>query len=182
MSKEIEIKVKISLESYRYLQFLKQAGFIESFDEAIQNALNFYQDLAVHEWMPGFYQFNGNRIIVVYVRMISELLHLLPTQEAYEAGRLSAIKRKLADPYIAGLDWKNPVNWDIPLAELNAMGWGNIRRVGNEIRVEEPAFPVPFIKGYIEGMIGSRLEESWEDKTLILRVRGQSMDTSYMGQ
>jgi hypothetical protein len=47
----------------------------------------------------------------------------------------------------------------IVLKELENFGWGNFYKVGDEIKIENNAVPIQYLRGYLETMFKRELEE-----------------------
>lgn len=66
----------------------------------------------------------------------------------------------------------------IVLKELENFGWGAFQKIDGEIRVENCAVPIPYLRGYLETMFKVNLEEQ-RTKMPGLTVfipRGRKMD------
>ena len=153
-----EVLVTISDSLYKYLTFLEKTHFIKSKEEALGTALEFYKKLAIHDWLPYVYRMGGGRVLLMDATMLSDLFHGLSNLEIFNAGKASAFKRKLTNPFFRDADFLDPENWPIVLSELEIMGWGKFSKFKNEIKVESCLFPVPYLQGYFEGMFGVPFE------------------------
>ncbi|MGQ9641659.1 MAG: hypothetical protein ACUVUF_06000 [Candidatus Bathycorpusculaceae bacterium] len=154
--KELMLTVPDGL--YKYLTFLEKTHFIKSKEEALTTALEFYKKLAMHDWLPNIYRMGGGRVVLMDTAMISDLFHGLSNLEIFNAGKASALKRKLTNPYFRDVDFSNQENWSLVLSELEIMGWGKFSRVRNEIKAESCPLPALYLQGYFEGMFGLEFE------------------------
>jgi len=154
--KEIILTIPDSL--YKYLTFLERSRFITSKKEALNTALEFYKKLAMHDWLPYAYRMGGGRVLLMDTGMLSDLFHGLSNIEIFNAGKASAFKRKLTNPFFQDVDFSNPESWPIVLTELEVMGWGKFSKFRNEIKVESCPLPVPYLQGYFEGLFGFPFE------------------------
>jgi hypothetical protein len=153
-----EIVITISDNLHKYLTFLEKARFIKSKEEALSTALEFYKRLAMHDWLPYTYRMGGGRVLLMDIAMLSDLFHGLSNLEIFNAGKASAFKRKLTNPFFRDTDFSEPENWSVVLSELEIMGWGKFSKFRNEIKVESCPFPAPYLQGYFEGMFGVPFE------------------------
>jgi len=91
--------------------------------------------------------------------MLLDIFELITEFETYRAGNLTALKRKVLKPEFRDINLTKPDNWLIVLKELENFGWGNFSKVGNEIKVENCAVPIQYLRGYLETMFKVELEE-----------------------
>lgn len=154
-----ELTVAISEDLHRYLTFLEKRRIIKNKEDAVSTALEFYKMFAVHDWLPSLYRMGGSRVIVLDVGSLRDLFHALTDREIYTAARMAALKRKMLNPLLQGVDLSKHENWDLILKEMDMMGWGKFSRVDGEIRIEHSALPVPYLLGYLETMFGAKLKE-----------------------
>ena len=153
-----EVTITISDDLYNYLTFLERSRFIKSKEEALSTALEFYKKLAMHDWLPYIYRMGGGRVLIMDTRMLSDLFHGLSNREIFNAAKMSALKRKITNPFLQDMDFMKRKNWSVALRELEIMGWGKFSRVQNEIKVEFCPLPIPYLQGYFEGMFGFSFE------------------------
>lgn len=153
-----EVTVKISDDLYNYLTFLEKTRFVKNKEEVVSTALQFYKRLAMHDWLPYVYRMGGGRVLIMDVRMLSELFHALSNREVFNAAKACTLKRKLTNPFFEGVDFSTPENWPVALRELELMGWGKFSKVKKEIKVESCPLPAPYLQGYFEGMFASSFE------------------------
>lgn len=153
-----ELTIKISDDLYNYLTFLERARFIKSKEEALVTALEFYKKLAMHDWLPFIYRMGGSRVVLMDTIMLSDLFHELSNREIFNAAKMSALKRKITNPFLKGANLLNPDNWLVALRELEMMGWGKFSKFQQEIKVEFCPLPTPYLQGYFEGMFGFSFE------------------------
>jgi hypothetical protein len=151
--------VDLEDDTHDYLEFLKLSRFIKDEQEALQKALVLFKKLAMHSWLPTVYRIGESRVILMDRGMLLDVFELLSEPEIYRAGNLTAMKRKVLKPEFRDIDLTKPYNWMIVLKELENFGWGAVEKVGNEIRVEDCAVPVPYLRGYLETMFKVRLVE-----------------------
>jgi len=154
-----QITAAISDDLDRYLAFLEKRRIIKNKEDAVNTALEFYKTFAVHDWLPPLYRMGGSRVVILDVGALRDLLHVMSSREIYTAARMAALKRKMMNPLLQGVDLSKPENWDLILKEMDMMGWGRFSRAGREIRIEHSAIPVPFLLGYLETMFGAKLKE-----------------------
>lgn len=154
-----QITATISDDLDRYLAFLEKRRLIKSKEDAVNTALEFYKMLAVHDWLPSLYRMGGSRVVLLDVGALRDLFHAMSSREIYTAARMAALKRKMLNPLLQGVDLTTTENWDLILKEMDMMGWGRLSRTGGEIRIEHSALPVLFLLGYLETMFGARFKE-----------------------
>jgi len=154
-----QMTVAVSDDLHRYLTFLEKRRIIKSKEDAVITALEFYKMFAVHDWLPPLYRMGGSRVVVLDVGFLRDLFHALTSREIYTAARMAALKRKMLNPLLQGVDLSKRENWDLILKDMDIMGWGKFSRVDDEIRIEHSALPVPYLLGYLETMFRVKLKE-----------------------
>ncbi len=172
-----EVTFKIQEDLYRYLDFLEKSRFIRSKEEALSTALEFYRMLSMHDWLPFIYRMGGGRVLLMDTTMVLDFFHLMTNQEIFGAARTSALKRKVTNPFFEGVDFSNPRNWPIVLREMELMGWGEFKRLGDCIEVKSCTFPAPYLQGYFEGMFGLRFKIRSSRTANIMSFVGQRKDS-----
>ncbi len=156
--------MEIDDELYDYLEFLERMGMIYHKEEAVVRALRFFKGLSMHDWTPGQYRMGDARVLLMERGMLLDLLEPLTEFEMYRTGSLTALKRRVMKPEFREIDLTRPSNWMIILKELENFGWGSFTRVENEIKVENCAVPLEFLRGYLESMFKWELEEHRTEK------------------
>lgn len=154
-----QMTVAISDDLHRYLTFLEKHRMIKSKEDAVGTALEFYKMFAVHDWLPPLYRMGGSRVVILDVGSLRDLFHALTSREIYTAARMAALKRKMLNPLLQGVDLSRRENWGLILKDMDIMGWAKFSRVDGEIRIEHSAIPVPYLLGYLETMFGVKLKE-----------------------
>jgi len=153
------LTVNLDDDTFNYLEFLERTRFIRSKEEAVQKALTLFKKLSMHDWLPDIYRIGDSRIILMDRGMLLDVFELLTELEIYRAGSLTALKRKVLKPEFRDIDLTKPGNWMIVLKELENFGWGNFYKVGDEIKIENNAVPIQYLRGYLETMFKRELEE-----------------------
>lgn len=151
--------VELDDDMYNYLEFLERMRFIRGKEEAVQKSLLLFRKLSMHDWLPDIYRIGDSRIILMDRGMLLDVFELLTEYETYRAGTMTALKRKVLKPEFRDIDLTKPANWMIVLKELENFGWGNFSKVENEIKIENCAVPIQYLRGYLESMFKVELEE-----------------------
>jgi hypothetical protein len=152
------VKSQVSDDLFRYLTFLEKTRFVNSKEEILNTALEYYRRLAMHDWLPFTYRMGGGRVMFMDTTMILDFFHVLTNREILNAARTSALKRKVTNPFFKGLDLSDSRNWSIVLREMEIMGWGKFTHLGDRVRVESCILPATYLQGYLEGMFGGRFK------------------------
>jgi hypothetical protein len=151
--------IELDDDMYNYLEFLERMRFIRGKEEAVQKSLLLFRKLSMHDWLPDIYRIGDSRIILMDRGMLLDVFELLTEYETYRAGTMTALKRKVLKPEFRDIDLTKPANWMIVLKELENFGWGNFSKVENEIKIENCAVPIQYLRGYLESMFKVELEE-----------------------
>jgi hypothetical protein len=149
-----EVTFEIDDNLYRYLDFLEKSRFTRSKKEALHTALEFYRVLSMHDWLPFTYRMGGGRVLLMDTTMILDFFHLLNNREIFDAAKISALKRKVTNPFFKDVNFSSPENWPLVLREMEIMGWGKFKQHEDSIEVDSCILPAPYLRGYFEGMFG----------------------------
>ncbi|MBS7630368.1 hypothetical protein KEJ47_02135 [Candidatus Bathyarchaeota archaeon] len=153
------ITVELDDDTYNYLEFLERMRFIRNKEEALHRSLILFKKLSMHDWLNDVYRIGESRILLIDRGMLLDIFELLTEFELYRAGSMTALKRKILKPEFRDIDLTKPSNWLIVLKELENFGWGTFSRVENEIKIENCAVPIQYLRGYLESMFKVKLEE-----------------------
>ena len=151
--------IELDDDMYNYLEFLERTRFIRRKEEAVQKSLLLFRKLSMHDWLPDIYRIGDSRIILMDRGMLLDVFELLTEYETYRAGTMTALKRKVLKPEFRDIDLTKTANWMMVLKELENFGWGNFNKIENEIKVENCAVPIQYLRGYLESMFKVELEE-----------------------
>ena len=154
-----EITVEVDDDLYNYLEFLERTRYIKNKSQAIHKALLLFRRLSMHDWLPDIYRIGENRVIVMDRGMLLDLFESLTENEIYRVGSMTALKRKVLKPEYRDINLTKKANWPLVLNELQNLGWGTFEKVEDEIKIENPAVPPQYLKGYLETMFKVTLEE-----------------------
>jgi hypothetical protein len=147
-SKEIILPLDDDLD--RYLKFLVRIKLVRHEQEAALAALKIYKKLNMHDWLPYIYRSGNERIFLVGQGMLNDILSAIGDQKLYEVARVSALKRRIINPFDPDLDLTESDNWDVILNELENMAWGKFTRDREDIMIEYLGIPISFLMGYFE--------------------------------
>jgi len=134
----------------RYLTFLESSRLIRDREEAILAALRIYKKLNMHDWLQYVYRLGDQRILMFSHGMLNDIFTSVSEAQLYEIARMSALKRRIVDPFDPELDFNEPSNWGVVLNELENLGWGKFNKNGGEVMVEFLGVPIAYLKGYLE--------------------------------
>ena len=152
---ENTLTIQLENDMKRYLDFLVSIRHIDSSEEATLAALRIFKKLSMHQWLPYIYRNSSDRLLIVGHSMFNDILSAVPESQVYNIARATAINRKVLYSYDPELDLKSVDNWGIILQELEDYGWGKFTRKDREIKVEYLGVPIPFLKGYLEGLFST---------------------------
>ncbi len=145
-----EFTVRLDDDLKRYLTFLEGSRLIRDREEAVLAALRIYKKLNMHEWLQYVYRLGDQRILMVSHGMLNDIFTSVSEAQLYEIARMSALKRRIVDPFDPELDLSESSNWGVILNELENLGWGKFSRNGGEMMVEFLGVPIAFLTGYLE--------------------------------
>ena len=154
-----EFTFEIDDDLFNYLEFLERTRYIKNKSEALHKALILFRKLSMHDWLPDVYRIGDNRVIIMDRGMLLDLFESLTEFETYRAGSMTALKRKVLKPEFRDINLTKKANWPLVLNELQNLGWGNFEKVEDEIKIENAAVPLLYLKGYLETMFKVSLEE-----------------------
>ena len=145
-----EFTVRLDEDLRKYLAFLESSRLIRDREEAVLAALRIYKKLNMHEWLQYVYRLGDQRILMVSHGMLNDIFISVSETQLYDIARMSALKRRIVDPFDPKLDLSEPSNWGVILSELENMGWGKFSMNGGEMMVEFLGVPLAFLTGYLE--------------------------------
>ena len=116
--------------------------------------LTYFKELSIHEWIGNVYRVGGSRVFLLDRGTMMEMFHALTTEELYDLGFRSAYRRKRENQNLTEIDTTNRENWGVVAKDLEILGWGVFKLIGEEIRVELCSFPASFLIGYFNAMFG----------------------------
>lgn len=145
-----DFTVRLDDDLKRYLTFLENSRLIRDKEEAVLAALRIFKKLNMHEWLQYVYRLGDQRILMVSHGMLSDIFTSVSETKLYDIARMSALKRRIVDPFDPELDLGEPSNWGVVLNELENLGWGKFSRSGDEMMVEFLGVPIAYLTGYLE--------------------------------
>jgi hypothetical protein len=145
-----EFTVRLDDDLKRYLTFLENSRMIRDREEAVLAALRIFKKLNMHEWLQYVYRLGDQRILMVSHGMLNDIFTSVSEAQLYDIARMSALKRRIVDPFDPELDLGEPSNWGVVLNELENLGWGKFSRNGGEMMVEFLGVPIAYLTGYLE--------------------------------
>jgi hypothetical protein len=145
-----KINLEIDEDLYNYFEFLEITRNIKNKQTGLNKALLFFKKLSMHDWLPDKYRIGENRIIIIDSGMLLDLFESMSEFEIYRLGCMTAMKRKIRKPEFREINLTKKENWHLVLNELQNFGWGNFEIVEDEIKIDNSAIPVQYIRGYLE--------------------------------
>ena len=173
--------VELDDDLANYLEFLERTRYIRSNEEALKKALLFFRKLSMHDWLPDIYRIGATRVILMDRGMLLDIFEVLTESQAYRAGQLTAIKRKVLKPEFRDINLTKKANWPLVLKELENLGWGKFDRVEDEIMIESCAIPSEYLRGYLETLFKVELaEHKTKVEDLIIFKPGKTKKESWL--
>lgn len=170
-----EFTVHLDEDLRKYLAFLESSRMIKDREEAVLAALRIYKKLNMHEWLQYVYRLGDQRILIVSHRMLNDIFTSVSEAQLYEIARMSALKRRLIDPFDPELDLSEPSNWGVILNELENLGWAKFSSNGGEMIVEFLGVPIAFLTGYLETLFQAEFSvaPALDDGVYVLTLKGE---------
>ena len=145
-----ELCIQFEDELYRYLDFLEKVKLIKSKEEAVTIAVSIFKKLNMQDWLPYVYRAGPERILLMGQGMVNDVFNTMTESQIYDAARITALKRRILNPFDPDLDLTEQRNWGVVLNELQNFGWGKFTLDEEEVMVEFLGVPIIFLKGYLE--------------------------------
>ncbi|RLG96540.1 hypothetical protein DRO27_02095 [Candidatus Bathyarchaeota archaeon] len=170
-----EFTVHLDEDLKKYLLFLESSRMIKDREEAVLAALRIYKKLNMHEWLQYVYRLGDQRILIVSHRMLNDIFTSVSEAQLYEIARMSALKRRLIDPFDPELDLSEPSNWGVILNELENLGWAKFSSNGGEMIVEFLGVPIAFLTGYLETLFQAEFSvaPALDEGVYVLTLKGE---------
>lgn len=170
-----EFTVHLDEDLRKYLAFLESSRMIKDREEAVLAALRIYKKLNMHEWLQYVYRLGDQRILIVSHRMLNDIFTSVSEAQLYEIARMSALKRRLIDPFDPELDLSEPSNWGVILNELENLGWAKFSSNGGEMIVEFLGVPIAFLTGYLETLFQAEFSvaPALDEGVYVLTLKGE---------
>jgi len=170
-----EFTVHLDEDLEKYLAFLESSRMIKDREEAVLAALRIYKKLNMHEWLQYVYRLGDERILIVSHRMLNDIFTSVSEAQLYEIARMSALKRRIIDPFDPELDLSEPSNWGVILNELENLGWAKFSSNGGEMIVEFLGVPIAFLTGYLETLFQAEFSvaPALDEGVYVLSLKGE---------
>jgi len=170
-----EFTVHLDEDLEKYLAFLESSRMIKDREEAVLAALRIYKKLNMHEWLQYVYRLGDQRILIVSHRMLNDIFTSVSEAQLYEIARMSALKRRIIDPFDPELDLSEPSNWGVILNELENLGWAKFSSNGGEMIVEFLGVPIAFLTGYLETLFQAEFSvaPALDEGVYVLTLKGE---------
>ena len=130
-----DFTVRLDDELKRYLTFLENSRLIRDKEEAVLAALRIFKKLNKHEWLQYVYRLGDQRILMVSHGMLNDIFTSVSETKLYDIARMSALKRRIVDPFDPELNLSKPSNWGVVLNELENLGWEKFSSSARRIAV-----------------------------------------------
>jgi hypothetical protein len=128
--------------------------------QLIEDAVRWYLDFTVHKWTPRSIFLDSIRMVLESESLLSLFFSKMTPVDQYELGKTAGKKAPIEDiiKIFHGKDVKNPSSRELVFQLMQDKGWGSFRQQNDLLIIENPFYPPPFLKGYIETLLGIDLE------------------------
>lgn len=168
------ISVTISLAIKKQIDDLVEDGVARSRAQLIEDAVSKYLDLNVDKWTDRGIYVNDVRVLLESETISSVFFSILTPDKQYELGQTAGKQAPEADVIVIKYR-QNPKKAESRkniLSLLQNSGWGEIKLQDDLIVIGSPFYPPPFIRGYLEGLMGINMEivETNVKENVVLRI------------
>ncbi len=172
-TKEI-ISVTISLPIKKRIDDLVEAGVARSRAQLIEDAMNIYLELNVDKWTDRGIYVDDVRVLLMPETISSLFFSTLTPEQQYEIGITAGRQAPEADVLTIKhrMDPRSPKSREKLFEILKKSGWGEITPNEDLIVIGSPFYPASFIRGYLEALMGVKLEfmETNVKDNVVLRI------------
>jgi len=150
--------VNIPSDILKFMDSLVESGVAHSRRQIVVEALGYYRDLTMHEWVPGRITVRQLRRALMTQKSIEQLTLKMTDQDLYESGvRMS---HTLFDSMLAGWrkDPKVAENHQLAFQLLSQIGWGTFTLSDGRLIINSPFLPKHLIRGYLAAALGLHLD------------------------
>jgi hypothetical protein len=154
------ISVTMSQSLVNRIDTLVQERVGRSRAQLIEDSVRWFLDFTVHKWTERGIYVNASRAVFESETQSSLFFSGLTPSDQYELGETAGKQAPIADAVrlFHGEDPKKAVARSLVLKLLQENGWGSIDMKDDLIIIGSPFYPPPFIRGYLESLLGVKLE------------------------
>ncbi|MHA1960555.1 MAG: ribbon-helix-helix domain-containing protein [Candidatus Thorarchaeota archaeon] len=128
--------------------------------QMIEDAVRWYLDFTVHKWNERGVYWNAIRMILSSESLSSLFFSTLTPNDQYELGITAGSQAPIAD-VMKIFHRKDPTKKEshaFVMTMLQNSGWGEVRMQDKMIVIGSPFYPAQFSRGYLESLLGLKLE------------------------
>lgn len=177
MSREPPVKrttIILDEEERRYIDSLIEEGKEPGIKPLISKMLDVYRSMMIYDWKyPGEYYCGISRIAFVNVELVNIMLQHVPKEEWREVGQKTGEAARMSMEASLNLQTANREKWSDVFKRLRVQGFGDFY-----LRDKYVIIKTPFINnsevlcGFLEGLLGIRLEAKTSAPPLIFEIVG----------
>ncbi len=143
--------------------------------QLIEDAVRWFLDFTVHKWGERGIYVNESRTVLESETLSSLFFSKLTSKDQNELGETAGKSSPIADvvKLFYDADPKQRKNWTLVLRLLQENGWGAIDLRDDLIVIGSPFYPPHFLRGYLSGLLGTKLdlEETNVKENVALRIQ-----------
>jgi len=156
----------------QYLETLIRDGKEPGIKPFIAKMVDVYRTMAIYDWkFPGEYYIGISRAAFFSQQDIELLIDLIPEENRRSAAQKIGEVTALSIQASLNIDPHQRENWLAVLERLRVFGYGDLTLRDDYIVVKNPFISnLTFLTGFLEGVLGSRLEAKITTSPLVFEI------------
>ncbi|MCK4320694.1 hypothetical protein KAW11_03675 [Candidatus Bathyarchaeota archaeon] len=177
MSREKPVKrttIILDEDEREYIDSLIREGREPGIKPLISKMLDVYRSMMIYDWKyPGEYYCGISRVAFVNVEFINIMLQHVPKEKWREVGQKTGEAARMSMEASLNIQTANREKWPDAFKRLRVQGFGDFY-----LRDKYVIIRTPFISnsevlgGFLEGLLGTRLEVKTSSPPLIFEIVG----------
>ena len=143
--------------------------------QLIEDSVRWYLDFTVHKWNERGIFFNSIRMVLESEALNSLFFSKLTPADQRELGLTAGNQAPISDivSLFYGQNAQDRDSYELVFQILQDNGWGEFRLQGDLVVIGSPFYPAPFIQGYLESLLGAKIEtvETKDKENVAFRIK-----------
>lgn len=161
-------------EERKYIDSLIEEGKEPGIKPLISKMLDVYRSMMIYDWKyPGEYYCGISRVAFVNVEFVNIMLQHVPKEKWREVGQKTGEATKMSMEASLNIQTANREKWSDVFKRLRVQGFGDFYLRDKYVIIKTPFVNNPEVLcGFLEGLLGIRLEAKTSAPPLIFEIVG----------
>lgn len=158
----------------KYIDSLIEEGKEPGIKPLISKMLDVYRSMMIYDWKyPGEYYCGISRVAFVNVELVNIMLQHVPKEKWREVGQKTGEATKMSMEASLNIQTANREKWSDVFKRLRVQGFGDFYLRDKYIIIKTPFVSnLEVLCGFLEGLLGIRLEAKTSAPPLIFEIAG----------